>query len=180
MSPHWKNAFQRLPTFEMLNSFLDYSPASGTLIWKRGKNAGKIAGFKQLRLNGKPNSVRVCVLGRLYAAHHVVWKLHGLDIPSGSVMDHADGDPFNNRIENLRVCNMAQNCSNKVIDISAKIEGTPKGVAIASRNKHKKTYIARVQFDGKRRYVGSFTTITQAKAARDAAAQVHHGVFARS
>jgi hypothetical protein len=46
-------------------------------------------------------------------AHHIVWWLHGQEIPEGYEIDHKDGDEGNNRFSNLRAVTKAVNGRNK-------------------------------------------------------------------
>ncbi len=44
--------------------------------------------------------------------HRLVWQLINGEIPRGFVVDHVDGDPLNNKIENLRLITQAENSRN--------------------------------------------------------------------
>jgi len=93
----------------------------------------------------------------------------------GEDVDHVDGDGLNNRRANLRRCSTSQNMAN----IGARSDNAlgVKGV-YASRTPGK--YTATIQHHGQSRHLGTFTSIADAKAAYDAAAQVAFGEFARS
>jgi hypothetical protein len=52
---------------------------------------------------------------KAYYAHRIVWMLHNGLIQKGLVTDHIDGNPSNNRIENLRVVTPAINSRNRRI-----------------------------------------------------------------
>ena len=49
-----------------------------------------------------------------YKAHRVILSLHGM-LDETLVTDHIDGNSLNNRIENLRMCTLADNAKNKRI-----------------------------------------------------------------
>lgn len=48
-----------------------------------------------------------------YLCHRVVWVLHNGTIENNVVIDHIDGDPSNNRIDNLRAVTKRGNCQNQ-------------------------------------------------------------------
>ncbi len=50
-----------------------------------------------------------------WLAHHIVWVLHGRELPDGKlfVIDHIDQDKSNNRIENLRIASKSGNSINR-------------------------------------------------------------------
>lgn len=90
----------------------------------------------------------------------------------GQLVDHRSGDTLDNRRENLRVCNRAENAWNR----SAARNGSSgfKGVS-----KHGRRWRAQIFVNGRRYSLGVFTEPTDAARAYDAAAQSLHGEFAR-
>jgi hypothetical protein len=78
--------------------------------------------------------------------------IHGADPVQG--IDHIDGDPLNDRINNLDV----------------------KGVTLSG---NRRGYDARVVVDGKSHYLGYFKTIEEAAGARRDAAGMPPGEFVR-
>lgn len=72
-----------------------------------------ICGCKQYRRNGQPLGWTVRVNKKLYYAHRVVFKLHFPDVRiDGLIIDHLNGNPFDNRIENLRLVTQSLNMKN--------------------------------------------------------------------
>lgn len=71
---------------------------SGNFTRSRGETAGKL----EYR-NSSPFRWRVKVAGvkSAFAAHRIVWALH-FPITLDGLIDHIDGNPFNNKISNLR------------------------------------------------------------------------------
>jgi hypothetical protein len=63
------------------------------------KRAGSFAGRPHL----KNRHIRVGFDGMYMYAHHIVWLLHGNEIPIGLEIDHIDRDCTNNHIKNLRL-----------------------------------------------------------------------------
>lgn len=50
-----------------------------------------------------------------FCVHRVIWTMHHRMDPGQFVIDHRDGNPSNNRIENLRVATYAQNAANRAL-----------------------------------------------------------------
>ena len=121
----WVLVNKRLPVkvyeldFEYLNAKFEYSEDSKTgLKWRAAKMPffnGKDAGSAQ-KTGGKESKAYWCVRDgkRLYLNHRIIWVLFNrMDIPTGFVVDHIDGDSSNNNTNNLRILTQQQNSSNK-------------------------------------------------------------------
>lgn len=104
--------------------YYDESSPSG-LRWKVNRYSGRgdsiisaekgqVAGTKvhdnrsraKIRWSVRLNNVK-------YAAHDIVWELHGNIKPTDAVIDHLNGDPFDNRIGNLLCKSFRHNLQNK-------------------------------------------------------------------
>lgn len=137
---------KELPSLEVLNELFEYHE-DGHLIWKtrpeshfrtaqgcrvfNSKKAGSIAGY----YNPINNYITINLDNIYYRGHRLIYKLMtGLE-PVG-VIDHIDGDPKNNRIENLRDCSVQENCFNSVkTSNSEKSTSQYKGVQITRSGK---------------------------------------------
>lgn len=85
------------------------------------------------------------------------------------LIDHANGNPLDNRKENLRICTFADNARN-----SRALRGQRvKGVQLLNGR-----FRARIRIDGHLTHIGSFATEWEAALAYDAAARKHFGEFA--
>jgi hypothetical protein len=129
------------------------------------------------RFAGKPAGSRiysgtnVVIDYAKYRAHRIIW-LYVYGDPVPDIIDHADGDPHNNRIENLRAATHAQNLANCIARKHNKLG--VKGVA-----KRGNRFWATIFLNRKAVRLGSFdTTEEAAKAYRDAAIKAY-GEFAR-
>jgi hypothetical protein len=92
----------------------------------------------------------------------------------GEVVDHANGDPLDNRRENLRIADLSQNSWNRVAQHS-KRSGLPKGVF-----RQGERYRAHITARGIGYSLGVFDTALAAAEAYSEAAKVLHGEFARA
>ena len=115
-----------------------------TKIVARGDAAGCFTSNK----NGTRKCIDVRVNGRLYKAHRIIYEMVCEEIPPGMVVDHKDQNPWNNRIENLRVIPKKKNHRNTK-RVSSNTSGKT-GVHWHTMNKGKHTYaVGRVMVDSK-------------------------------
>jgi hypothetical protein len=106
-----------------------------------------------------------------YGEHRVIWLMHHGRMPLE--IDHVDGDPVNNRIENLRECTRSQNNQNRKQN-SRPTTSRYKGVFY---NTQKKKWQATIHLV-KRKHLGFFDSEDDAAAAYDRAALDIFGEFA--
>lgn len=106
--------------------------------------------------------------GRSYIVSRVIWIMHNGPIPDAHEVDHIDGDPDNNIIENLRLATSAQNKWNRD---HAKVSG------VVSTGKR---FRAQIMVKGVMYKLGKFSTEDEAHAAYQAAAKLLKGDFYRS
>lgn len=109
--------------FNVLNEAFYYDPTSPSgLRWKtdRFKNkgaklfsAGDVAGNKKFLANGVPRCWRLKFNGSLHLVHRIVWVLHRGHLDVDFVIDHKDGNAFNNHISNLQPKTHADNARNR-------------------------------------------------------------------
>ena len=97
-----------------------------------------------------------------------------LNAPSNRFVDHANGNPYDARKENLRLCTQAQNGQNK--GLSAANTSGHKGVCWdASKQK----WAVQIVVNGKRAYMKRFDTFEEAVEAHEREIVKIHGEFAR-
>lgn len=183
-------AANNLPSADRLRQLLDYDHATGALTWKHrpadtfasmlafhrynAHFAGKIAGWRECRSKAKgggPKRLRLSIDGREQSAHQVIWVLlHGA-IPEGVEIDHKNGNPWDNRLDNLRASTHVQNMQNsrKRSDST-----TLKGVA-----RHGRKFVSNIRVNKSLKRLGVFETEEDAHAAYAEAAKQHFGEFAR-
>jgi len=90
---------------------LDTSSESG-LRRNCGKCCGAVAGGKNYLKNGVGFGWRVKFNSKLYLAHRIIWVMTYGSIDSTLVIDHLDGNAFNNSICNLTLKTQQHNTQN--------------------------------------------------------------------
>jgi hypothetical protein len=140
-----------------------YTYVDGSLINRKGVVVGNPSDEGYLRLN---------ILGRTYAVHRLVWLYMYGNFPDGEI-DHINGNPLDNRIENLRACTRRQNEYNKGLrkDNTTGVKGV---------HKYGRRYRARIRYiDGSKISLGVYDTLREAAIAYNAAALVLQKEYAR-
>jgi hypothetical protein len=103
-----------LPSADYLRSRFSYDENSGLLFWKEweGHSSWFNARYAdtQAGSRGDPYS-QVHLDRRMLQTHRIIWKIMTGDDPSNFI-DHIDGDPHNNRWNNLRLVTHAENTWN--------------------------------------------------------------------
>lgn len=107
---------------------------------------------------------------------HRLVALHFISNPENKrCVDHADGNPLNNKLENLRWATISEN------NINSKMQSRNKsGVRGVYLHKLTSKWRALIRIDGVQTCVGYFTTLEEAATARRKAVQEHYGEFAHS
>lgn len=103
----------------------------------------------------------VCILGKRYKSHRVIWAMETGDWPVSEV-DHIDGNGLNNRWINLRSVSHETNGKNQKMK-----SNNASGVVGVRRIGHR--WIAYITLKGKQHHLGSFPSKSEAKTARKAA-----------
>lgn len=149
-------------TQQEIKNLFDYQ--DGIIYWKfnrsgiknDGNGAGTLhhTGYKVVRINNKE-----------YKVHRLIWIMFNGDIPNKMFIDHIDRNKLNNKIENLR---LATNQENNRNNSSNGFTWEPK----------RKVFRVGICIDGKKKYIGRYDTIIDARAAYLQARREHFGEFA--
>lgn len=96
--------------FEDMVKIVSYDPDTGDLTWliDVAKNVRKGTKIKSKNVQGY---LIFRYQGKLYLAHRVCWLLHAGEWPK-EMIDHINGDPTDNRAENLREVGAEGNARN--------------------------------------------------------------------
>lgn len=144
-------------TQEYLKQVLHYDRETGEFLWRaqRGcKKPGEIAGS----INGQGYRF-IGFGGKLHLAHRLAWLYEFGEWPAVS-LDHIDGNPGNNRIENLRECSHAENHQNRKMPSHNK--SGYQGVSFANRER---LWHAQIKVRGVKHSLGYYKTPEEASAA---------------
>jgi hypothetical protein len=115
-----------------------------------GKTAGSVSNGRFIvELNSK-----------VFLLHRIVWAMHYKEWPKG-VVDHVDGDGFNNRIENLRDVDTSTNAKN----MKRHIKNTS-GVSGVYFDRQANVWYVQICKNYKKLHFGRFTTKEEAIEAR--------------
>jgi hypothetical protein len=154
---------------EYLHEIFNYK--DGNLYWKKTKKnnlIGKIAGG----VDPTTNYFNVKIKNKKYKNHRLIFLYHHGFLPK--CLDHIDGNPQNNQIENLREATYLQNSYNMKAPATNK-----SGVKGVCWDKNRKKWFARVSFQYKEHFIGYFDELDKAKIAIIEARNRLHGNFAR-
>jgi hypothetical protein len=158
------------------NDLFEYR--NGDLYWKHFKERGFTRSGKKA---GAENKGYVWVIskkiGGARSAHRIIWEMHNGNIPDGYVIDHADRNPLNNRIENLRIASRSENAMNSK-GKSNKESGLPRNVYKDWEYNGIIKYRAQVLVNGEYIRVGNLSSIEEAEMHAKLLTQRLHGDYA--
>ncbi len=156
-------------SLDNIREYLSYDRATGLFTWIVSPNnrapKGSMAGVCYNR-----GEIGIRFGGKRYLAHRLAWWFEHGEMPKQ--IDHQNGNPSDNRLDNLRPCTQSENLQNKRGHNKA---GLPKGVSYRKGGR----YQAMIGINYKQIYLGCFGTATEAALAYDRAARKHFGEFAR-
>lgn len=146
-----------------LKSQFDY--VDGALIRKTGRHSGSRGTVT------KGGYVSIAWNGKRHYAHRLIWLWFNGRMPD-ALIDHIDGNPLNNRIENLRQADKSQNAANSCV---TKAKSGVRGVRWYEPLQK---WHARLSNYGHEIHVGYFNTIEEAEDAHKQKYREVYGEFA--
>lgn len=141
---------------KLFNDKYEYNPETGVVIYKTGsyrKTKGQVAGTRS-------KGYFVLTLDKNYQAHRLIFLIMTGDWPKG-VIDHKDGDGFNNKWENLRDTNQVINGRNKKLP-----KNNTSGYRGVSWVKRENRWQVHIAVNKKMVYIGLFDLLEDAILAR--------------
>lgn len=150
---------------EYINSILQYEPETGLVHKKSDKDRC------QCGYTDKDGYWVVVIRGKHYRLHRVAFLLMGLRAPK--YVDHINGDRGDNRWQNLRAATHSQNCCNQ------KVRSTnTSGEKNVYFDKRKGKWCVKLRVDGKRKHIGYYSNLEDAKISAINARSLYHKEFA--
>lgn len=154
---------------DKLKQELNYDPETGLFTWARigiGRPRSKKAGSR------KPDGyIVIRVMGYQISGHRLAWAFTYGSFPE-KYLDHINGNPEDNRIENLRLASPSQNISNSRLR-----QDNPTGVK-GVRRKPNGRWHARIKHNYREIHIGVYDTLEDARDAIQKARESLHGEFA--
>lgn len=141
----------------------------GILIWNFSPNSSVKKFDKADRGRSLKYYTSVQYKGVTYLSHRVIWQMFYGEIPDGLVVDHKDGNKWNNRISNLRLVTTQQNLCNT----TRKMPGLKGAHFDAEKNKWRSSIMVK----GNKKHLGFFENQEEAHKAYCKASSSHHGEF---
>lgn len=157
-------------TAERLKEVMHYDPESGQFTWIKTLSRRAVAGTP----SGNPYTngyLRSCIDGEEILCHRLAWLYMTGSFPERE-LDHRNRIRDDNSWDNLRLSTNGQNKCNTSIrkDNSSGVKG------VYWNAKNQKWY-ASICTEGKRKHLGSFLDLEDAKSAIMSAREVAHGEF---
>ena len=158
-------------TQQYLHEIFEYK--DGELYWKKINpfahciKIGCIAGGSE-----KIAYKRTRISNKAYLNHRLIFLMHHGYLPK--FIDHVDGNPFNNNIENLRETTLSQNQQN-----SKKRNDNTSSIKNINWNKKANKWVVQLCINGKNKHFGYFDDITVAELVAQEARNKYYGEYAR-
>jgi hypothetical protein len=155
-------------TQALLKNHFEYK--NGNLIWLKPTSFRKTVNSVAGTINKK--CVVICIFGKNYNAHRLIYMYHFGFMPK--VIDHIDGNPFNNHIENLRKATMQQNSQNSKLKIT-----NQSGYKNVSWSEPRKKWRVRLMIGGSEFNFGAFEDVELADLVAQEARNKYFGNYAK-
>jgi len=119
----------------------------------------------------KDGYIRVSINNKLYYSHRLIYMMFYGEMPIQ--IDHIDGNPSNNKIENLRKADNTKNSFNKNL-----YKSNTSGVKNVYWDKNCKKWAVLIQAFGKKKYLGLFKDLELAELVAIEARNKYHKEYA--
>lgn len=150
------------------NELFEYK--DGCLYWKVSRTPSIKVGQKAQTICEK--SYKVTVNKKPYKVHRIIFLMHYGYMPK--MIDHIDGNPFNNKIENLRECTAQENNRNQKLALR-----NTSGFKNVTWSKSAKKWQVGFMLSNNYKHIGTFEDIELADLVAQEARDKYFGQFAR-
>jgi len=152
---------------ELLHDLFEYR--DGELFWKKtGKGRRLDLKAGNLRPDGRTD---IYLQNKLYRSHRIIYMMFYGEMPEE--IDHIDGNPKNNKIENLRKVKHSENMQNVKLT-----KANTSGVKNVHWFKRDNTWQVQLRVNGLRKHIGYFDDFEFAALVATEARNKYHGEFA--
>lgn len=156
---------KNLPSPELLRKLLRYEPDTGKLYWRERDECRKewntrFANKEAFFTEGARGYNQGCINGVRFYAHRVIWAMSCGKWPAEQI-DHINGIRTDNRLENLRPVSKSENAKNQ-----KRSRSNTSGVTGVYLHKKANKWMAYISSGANRKYLGIFSSIEDAIAAR--------------
>ena len=155
-------------TKEYLHQIFEYK--DGGLFWKITKK--KIKAGSKVGALGSNGYLSTNIEKKRYLLHRLIFLFHHGHLPK--LIDHIDGNRFNNNINNLREATFSENICNSKLYKSSK-SGFKNVYWLKNANK----WAVRLNINKKRVFLGLFEDVELADLVAHEARDKYHGKFAK-
>ena len=159
-------------TQDELKEVISYNPETGAFAWRVG--IGSVVAGKPAGCINTLGYLVIRFKKKLYLAHRLAWFYVNGSWPQCE-LDHINGNPSDNRMQNLREASHAENNRNK-----QKHTDNSSGFKGVSLHRQSGLWEARICKDGVATRLGLFRSPENASRAYDAHVSKLHGEFARA
>jgi hypothetical protein len=160
-----------LPPLKVLHKMFRYEPETGTIFSRVARTTRNL--IERCDKVGPTGYRKVYLAPHRYYAHRIAWALY-YGVEPDNFIDHINGDKADNRISNLRLAEHHENLWNAPAYSSNK-----SGIKGVYWRPGLKKWGASIRVNNARTYLGSFTSLEEAKMAIKMARAFAHKKFAR-
>lgn len=160
-------------THDELKRLLRYDPFTGSFTWLEKANKHSNVKVGSIADKAHARYMEVSINKKRYKSHRLVWLYLYGEFPK-TIIDHIDGNPLNNRPDNLRLATASTNNWNRKLNINSSTG--IKGVRVHKNG----NYEARIMCNKVSYYLGVFNTIEEASVAIESKREELHGEFANN
>lgn len=145
--------YKPLPPLEELKEFLDYNPDIGIFTWIKARSRIRV-GQEAGSTNSKGYKTIMFNQENWQLSRIAYYIYYGID-PLENEIDHEDGNPANNKVDNLRFATRKENAKNKKLSKN-NTSGKTGVVWVGNPSKGRPYWKCDIGVDGKQIHLGCF------------------------